>query len=277
MYAEAASAAGNLIGAGLNYAQGQQNAELQKQFAKQGIRWKVADAQAAGIHPLYALGAPTSSFSPVSIGDPGGGLSEAGQSIGSAIDATRTAPEKVDAYTNELRRLQLQKGGLENELLASQIAQMRQRGNAPPMASSGDPFLMTGQTSSGLKPPSGVVDQAMRRTIANPSAPNLEPGAITETGHLRTRTGWAPVPSNDAKNRIEDTWLPEMMWGIRNYVLPSLASSEMQPPFKAPAGMSWRYNILKQEYQLVRAGSSSSSPGYRSSTPRPGWGSGRNY
>lgn len=30
-----------------------------KEFAQKGIRWKVADAKAAGIHPLYAMGAST--------------------------------------------------------------------------------------------------------------------------------------------------------------------------------------------------------------------------
>ena len=40
-----------------------QNAALQKEFAQHGIRWKVADAKAAGIHPMYAMGAQGASAS----------------------------------------------------------------------------------------------------------------------------------------------------------------------------------------------------------------------
>lgn len=253
MYAEAAQAAGSLVGTAANYFQGQNNAELQKQFAKQGIRWKVADAQAAGIHPLYALGAQTHSFAPISIGDPAGGLASAGQAIGSAIDATRTQPEKIDAYTGALRQLQLEKGGLENELLRSQIAGMRMRGTAPPMPTAGDPYLMTGQTQSGLKP--GLVSpRPMAQTSSAPGRPYQEPGAVNELGFSRTPSGWAPVPSNDVKQRIEDMMIPETMWSIRNNLIPSFDSSAMRPPFKAPAGKEWRYNVMLQEYQLVRKG-----------------------
>jgi hypothetical protein len=37
------------------------NIAMQKEFAQQGIGWKVADAKKAGIHPLFALGASTHS------------------------------------------------------------------------------------------------------------------------------------------------------------------------------------------------------------------------
>ena len=47
---------------GLNYAH-------QKEFAQNGIRWKVEDAKAAGIHPLFALGAQGATFSPISVGE----------------------------------------------------------------------------------------------------------------------------------------------------------------------------------------------------------------
>ena len=38
----------------------------QREFAQQGIRWRVEDAQKAGIHPLYAMGASIPTYSPVS-------------------------------------------------------------------------------------------------------------------------------------------------------------------------------------------------------------------
>lgn len=110
----------------------QMNIDLQKEFAQQGIRWKVEDAKAAGIHPLAALGANTIGFSPVSIGDGGGAaIANAGHNIGRAVDAMRTPSERVDAYTGALRALQLQRGQLENTLLASRIRLINQPGSPP--------------------------------------------------------------------------------------------------------------------------------------------------
>lgn len=117
------------------------NIQLQKQFAKEGVRWKVADAEAAGIHPLYALGAQTTSFSPVSVGsstyspqaDTGlpNALANAGQDVSRAINATRTQTERDSAYETSARALTLQKMGLENELLASQVAKLNAAPNPP--------------------------------------------------------------------------------------------------------------------------------------------------
>lgn len=119
----------------------QKNIRLQKDFAQQGIRWKVEDAERAGIHPLYALGAQTSSFSPVSVGSASyspqadasmpNALANIGQDLSRAIQTTRTQSERDVAYENTARALTLQKMGLENELLGSQIAKLRQTDNPP--------------------------------------------------------------------------------------------------------------------------------------------------
>lgn len=115
-----------------------QNIQLQRDFAQQGIQWKAADAKAAGIHPIYALGAPTHSFAPVSIGaQPGADMSMAnavnsmGQDIGRAVNSTRSQAQRDDAYETSIKALTLQKFGLENELLGSQIAKLRAGSNPP--------------------------------------------------------------------------------------------------------------------------------------------------
>lgn len=62
------------------------NYEAQKEFAKKGIRWRVGDAKAAGVHPLYALGAQTAGYSPTAvIGD--SRYADAGQAVGNAVAA----------------------------------------------------------------------------------------------------------------------------------------------------------------------------------------------
>jgi len=64
--------------------------------AKRGIRWRVRDAKAAGIHPLYAIGAPgvgSGILTPQSSGsDIGGAL----QGMGQAAEKYFGAPSKAD-------------------------------------------------------------------------------------------------------------------------------------------------------------------------------------
>lgn len=100
-----------------------QNIALQREFAQHGIRWKVADAKAAGIHPLYALGAQVPSYSPVTadLGHAGRGYGAAGASMGSALARMGQAP------ANPLAALQLERAGLENDLLRVQIMNEGQR------------------------------------------------------------------------------------------------------------------------------------------------------
>lgn len=121
--------------------QAEKNRQMQIQFAKEGVRWKVDDARAAGIHPLYALGANTVSYSPVTVGQSsvadtslGSAVASAGQDISRAMNATRTAGERQTAFDKTVQDLSLRKMGLENELLASQIAKLRASSN-PPMPS----------------------------------------------------------------------------------------------------------------------------------------------
>lgn len=112
--------------------------ELQKEFAQNGLRWKIEDAERAGVHPLAALGATGASYSPVGLGqnDTAAGFSAAGDNFARAIDATRTQGERASAYEKTVQGLTLTRMGLENELLASQIATVRGAGRSPPFPTS---------------------------------------------------------------------------------------------------------------------------------------------
>lgn len=98
--------------------QAESNNALQREFAQNGIRWKVEDAEAAGLHPLYALGGSSASFTPSAASvnfDDGGGhlgraLADAGQNVGRAVTAQQT-PEQREAAQ------------LQRQLLASQIGE----------------------------------------------------------------------------------------------------------------------------------------------------------
>lgn len=94
-----------------------ENIALQREFAQAGIRWKVEDAKAAGLHPLYALGASPATYSPsipaMVTPDQSGfarGLAEAGQHVGRAIQAQQTpAQRQAEALSLQLLHAQVQK------------------------------------------------------------------------------------------------------------------------------------------------------------------------
>lgn len=228
--------------------------ELQREFAQSGIQWKVADAKKAGIHPIYALGGSTASYTPSAISlstpDIGSGLATAGQDIGRAIGATATQQQRDTAYTVATQKLSLERAGLENELLKSQIARARQTPNPPmPAASqSGNAFLIDGQ---GQTAGAAFKDQADKR-IPSGHMPNAEGGAIPDIGYARTQTGWAPIPGKDVKERIEDNLIQEGLHAFRNNVLPSVGINRT-PPFPAPEGKYWFFDPIRQEYQLADA------------------------
>lgn len=239
-----------------------ENIAMQKEFAQQGIQWRVKDARDAGLSPLAALGANTISFSPSSVGispdtSMATAVANAGQDIGRAVDATRTGSAKVDAYQKTLMDLSLQRGQLENELLATQIAKTRQPAVQAPMPAPDQRWLVDGQGQTQqygapvipvTKGP--LLETApMQRTASDPGKPFMEPGAINDLGFARTSSGWAPVQSGDAKQRLEDDLIGDLSWSLRNRIAPTIGFNN-NPPFAAPKGKFWWYEPFMQEYQL---------------------------
>jgi hypothetical protein len=120
-----------------------QNIAEQEKFAKSGIQWRTADAKAAGINPLAALGAQTQSFSnqvaPQGVapqntatfkaGSPGAGVAAAGQNISRAMQSMQSPEDRAVAI--EKTRIDLENGQLQNELLKSQIFNSNVRTVAP--------------------------------------------------------------------------------------------------------------------------------------------------
>lgn len=138
------SIVGGLFGQSSAEKAAEKQAQLQREFAKNGIRWKVEDAKAAGIHPLYALGASGASYAPVSVGGPDWG--SMGANIGRAMDVGRSNSERSSAFETTVQNLTLQKMGLENDLLASQIRTINQPGHPP---SRGDVSIATPGSMTG--------------------------------------------------------------------------------------------------------------------------------
>lgn len=138
--------------------QAQENAlrqeALQKEFAQSGIQWKVKDAEAAGIHPLYALGANTVSYSPTSVGSTAtdfGFLGDAGQNIGRAIQSQMPGEKRLAALQLTAANLQNEGLQLDNDLKRTQLVSAArlagQPGTGPGIPSlfgtdDGNPLLM---------------------------------------------------------------------------------------------------------------------------------------
>lgn len=111
--------AGGVLGSILGKSAAKKQYNQQVSFAQNAIQWKAADAIKAGLHPLAALGANTVSYSPQAVGDMMGPMSDMGQDVGRAIQATANGTERA---TGKVAMLQLERAGLENDLLRTQIA-----------------------------------------------------------------------------------------------------------------------------------------------------------
>lgn len=124
------SAAGGIASSLFGASEAKKNREKQDQYMLNGISYKVADAKRAGIHPLYALGANTMSFSPVSAGGPDVSfLGDMGQNIDRARSAT--SGPAVRGAARVLEGLTLERASLENDKLRSEIRRMNSAGTPP--------------------------------------------------------------------------------------------------------------------------------------------------
>lgn len=204
-----------------------QNIAEQEKFAQQGIQWRAADARAAGINPLAALGAQTASFSnnvgttltaPQNAGGMGAGVAAAGQDISRAISATRSAEEQAVAI--EKTRQDLEKGELENQLLKAQVM-----GASHAVTAQGaGPARMVKNDKSG--------DQELV-TLKGPDGTPI-------TGPSRASEGWAWL----------DPWAKEQ-YAFRNQVLPmfgyNVPASERD---KRPGWASYKDPVSGWYYHL---------------------------
>lgn len=130
-------------------------AEHQRQDTS--IQRRVADAKAAGIHPMFALGANVSSPSVSVGGDPmASALSSMGQDLSRAARAGMNGGQRAES--DELQMLALDRARLGNELLRTQIAsinaRMQQSQIGPPVPTdTEEPFPVPEKNKSEERPP----------------------------------------------------------------------------------------------------------------------------
>lgn len=197
------------------------NIKLQKEFAQYGLRWKVADAEAAGVHPVFAVGGGTAGAIPSSVmpaASDGSEWRQAGEMVSNAINA-RTVRER------EERAAELQAKIAASEIERNEAQAMLYRSEAARNLQAPPPFpeLITDQntwkaTQNDMQqvfnplsdaivrrlrpeqldtdvPIAGKLDK--RGAVSNPSAP--QPGwTVFEFGD-----GPVVLPYNEGNNLME--------------------------------------------------------------------------
>lgn len=216
--------------------------DQQKEFAQSGIQWKVQDADKAGVHPLYALGANTVSYAPQSIGSTQlqpegfGYVADAGQHLGRAISSTTSKPGQVDGFTRAVQALQLDGLGLDNDIkradLASKIA-TTQQGSMPGIPGVATRWLLEGQ-------PGGEIDYSRKQSPAEPGAPFQTAGAAPDVMFTKTNTGgYAPVMPENVQEAYENDMIGRWQWMLRNRIVPGWGQYPNIPYDRGTEGLAY--------------------------------------
>lgn len=225
--------------------------KMQREFAQMGIRWRVEDARAAGLHPLAALGASGAAYSPVTpMFQPDYSKSDffrsAGQSVNRAMAAVST-PEDRAAKVLHLKSLDL-----DNKIKERQLLEM-QRSVAGPGAPSLVPF---GQAINGQ---GDSLDQNLMRSRLwsalgfrgsppHQDRPAQEKGYRSDVSFTQGDDAVYPmIPESISESMEEAPWLVKRMWEFRNMIKPNIGAGRTPPKSDLPPGFKrWRWSFSKQ-------------------------------
>lgn len=234
------------------------NIAFQKEFAQHGIRWRAEDAEAAGIHKLAALGAPGASFSPSVIpessGDKYRALGRMGQDVSRAFNVT------LDPYEKASRALQLESMQIDNAIKKKQLEGLDSPGVPGPRSNSGLPLHLLGQNPLSVYNYGNgyVTERPVERSHSATGKPFQAAGHYSDYVFARTPTGLHPVPSKEMQEAIEDKFIPESLWAMRNYIYPTFSSKTralMAPSKKdypLPEGYEWYWKPSAAEFRPMR-------------------------
>lgn len=159
----AGSIAGGLINARATRQANNANMAMQREFAQNGIRWRVEDAKAAGLSPLAALGTNVAMPSAQIVGDQslGNALANSSQNIANAISRTQTEEERAEYL-------------MKMTLLGSQIKEHDAR--ASYYLSEARRNLSTGPTMPVIQPTGAVKNVPDERVSTDPKDPAKSAG-----------------------------------------------------------------------------------------------------
>lgn len=202
----------------------------QRKLNQTALQDRVADANAAGIHPLYAIGGNVNAGGismPVGDQSDGDRFSEMGQNIERAITAYATKDER--ALMRESSMLDLERKQLENEVLRNQAA--------------GSKMALLNQ--AGTPPPNQSVIYKPNELAVHENDKGKEGGTVAGWTEVINRDGSISIlPSKDFQDRGED--IPYVGWewlyknkfnpwynslGVKNSDLSSKSKAQIQRIF----------------------------------------------
>lgn len=237
--------AGGLLGNKSQKDANKANAAAQREFAQNSIQWKAADAEKAGISKVFAMGAPTTSFSPSSVGSNFDFLGNAGQNIGRSMAAGQGPGAAIPALGRAAAAVQLEGLHLDNEFKRTQIASLQKNLT---QAGTPAPYSIEGPT----------MELKTRRDIHDGATPFVVPGSGPDQTLTRTNSGnltW-DTPSQLAESREADPWYKTALGFVRNGILP-FANPHTRVPQQVidelPPGTTPWFNPFTQEWEAVRS------------------------
>lgn len=179
------SVAGGLIGSSSQKKLTRANIDLQRDFARHGISWRVQDAKEAGLHPLAALGSFPSSASPVVLEDPmGKSIADAGQDISGAAQRVQTTDQRLSTrLQQELLASEIRNKDAETQAIISRTNRGAMENSGPPMPGvyNENTGLPIGQDPAvpGTGLPVGQVElKAPPQMIAKSNLPEFQAGTV---------------------------------------------------------------------------------------------------
>lgn len=215
------SAGSSLIGGVIDNIFGNKSAKKAQKREDTAIQRRVADANAAGVHPLFALGANVSSSAPVHVGSMGSTFRDMGQDISRAVSANRSPKVVEDAFSKAMQGAQLERASLENTLLRKQILTA---GSPPPPPTGDVQPVIPGQGDSRVV----VVPGPMR--VFSPKYETPAQDMENEYGEISDFVGGARfvrdvvraagrdgIPGLSVERAREFNWLPRISYGKKKY------------------------------------------------------------
>lgn len=286
----AISAGTSLVGGAMSAATSRKIAkmqiEAQREFAQNGIQWRVADAKAAGLHPLYAIGASGATYTPVSQDSSamGNAVADAGAYLGRAVDqAISKADQKALEQENleyarlmregnlELMRQNIRGKKLDNDFNEQQMVNsLRVQGSSNPARplvvstpmgefniNNPDKKRYTAKVAgNGATALSGVSVEPAKVVMSSPGNPAQTAGANSDYSLVRTENGYTKVPSEQFANSTDDDIVNKVAWNLRNSIgdrignLPRDLDVRYYPlPKNVPLGFdTWRFHRIRGEW-----------------------------
>lgn len=228
--------------------------QMAKEFAQNGIQWKIEDARKAGINPLAAIGATGQSYQghvmPLSYGQEaeakGRMYSNLGQNISRAIGSTMTAKQRM--INEEEDNLRLKEIKYRSKVLDSQMTNI-DKPNNPPMPDG------MGRTSTGIpgqESPITIIPTG--RTAASKGDPSKAFGSVTDWYFRKTPTGLKVAPSPDVQGILANNAVEMLRWEAKHKAQELLNPGIYRPDyneFPLPKNKYWKWNFMDQEYQVA--------------------------